>query len=109
MEDFVKLPIAPSLNQKNYALILAKMVYYFHINFQYHSVLHAKFSLLKCSYTFDVFYSPIDKTEDTTCEDNEAWCIFMSEFECEEDQVQENCHKACHQCSGKQSLTKYII
>ena len=46
--------------------------------------------------------------EENSCEDTEAWCTFISEFECNEDQVQEKCPKACHQCNGKHLLTKII-
>ena len=42
-----------------------------------------------------------NQNEDNTCEDIEAWCTFMSEFECNKDQVRGKCQKACRQCNGK--------
>ena len=45
-----------------------------------------------------------NKDEDNTCVDVDAWCVLISKFECNENQVQEKCPKACNQCNSKQAL-----
>ena len=42
--------------------------------------------------------------KEETCGDTESWCTFISEFECEDNQVQGNCSKTCNQCNGNHRL-----